>query len=179
MQPGQIVSVGCEPGKEYLVRAIAASAYRHGAKFVDVQWFDPWVKRARVEYAREEDLDFVPTGTASACSPSATLGAARVGLSGPVAPGLLEDLDPARVGRDRFPALKEAGQVVNDRTTNWTIAPCPTPAWAELVFPDLDARRGARAARGASCCTSAASTRTTRSPPGARARTSSSPSPSA
>jgi hypothetical protein len=40
-------------GKEYMVRAIAESAYRRGAKFVDVQWFDPWVKRTRVEYARD------------------------------------------------------------------------------------------------------------------------------
>jgi aminopeptidase len=139
VQPGQIVSVGCEPGKEFMVRAIAASAYRHGAKFVDVQWFDPWVKRARVEYAREEDLDFIPDWHGKRLLALGEVGAARVGLSGPVAPGLLEDLDPARVGRDRFPALKEAGQVVNDRTTNWTIAPCPTPAWAQLVFPDLDA----------------------------------------
>jgi aminopeptidase len=139
VQPGQIVSVGCEPGKEFMVRAIAASAYRHGAKFVDVQWFDPWVKRARVEYAREEDLDFIPDWHGKRLLALGKVGAARVGLSGPVAPGLLEDLDPARVGRDRFPALKEAGQVVNDRTTNWTIAPCPTPAWAQLVFPDLDA----------------------------------------
>jgi aminopeptidase len=138
VQPGQIVSVGCEPGKEFMVRAIAASAYRHGAKFVDVQWFDPWVKRARVEYAREEDLDFIPDWHGKRLLALGEVGAARVGLSGPVAPGLLEDLDPARVGRDRFPALKEAGQVVNDRTTNWTIAPCPTPAWAQLVFPDLD-----------------------------------------
>jgi aminopeptidase len=138
VQPGQIVSVGCEPGKEFMVRAIAASAYRHGAKFVDVQWFDPWVKRARVEYAREEDLDFIPDWHGKRLLALGDVGAARVGLSGPVAPGLLEDLDPARVGRDRFPALKEAGQVVNDRTTNWTIAPCPTPAWAQLVFPDLD-----------------------------------------
>ena len=36
VQPDQIVTVGCEPGKEYLVRELAASAYRHGAKFVDV-----------------------------------------------------------------------------------------------------------------------------------------------
>ena len=60
VQPGQIVSVSCEPGKEFMVRAIAASAYRHGAKFVDVQYFDPWVKRARIEHGREEDLDFIP-----------------------------------------------------------------------------------------------------------------------
>jgi len=141
VQPGQVVSVGCEPGKEYMVRAVAASAYRHGARFVDVQYFDPWVKRARVEYAaRDEDLDFIPDWHGKRLLALGEIGAARVGLSGPVAPGLLEDLDPARVGRDRFPALKEAGKVVNDRTTNWTIAPCPTPAWAKVVFPDLDER---------------------------------------
>ena len=120
-----------------MVRAIAASAYLHGAKFVDVQYFDPWVKRARVEHAREEDLDFIPDWHGKRLLALGEIGAARVGLSGPIAPGLIEDLDPARVGRDRFPALKEAGKVVNDRTTNWTIAPCPTPAWAKLVFPDL------------------------------------------
>ena len=63
--------------------------------------------------------------------------AARVALSGPVAPGLLEDLDPVRAGRDRLPSVKEAGKVVNDRTTNWTIVPCTTAAWATLVHPDL------------------------------------------
>jgi aminopeptidase len=139
VQPGQVVAVSCEPGKEFMVRAIAASAYRHGAKFVDVQYFDPWVKRARIEHGREEDLDFIPDWHGKRLLALGEIGAARVGLSGPVAPGLLEDLDPARVGRDRFPSLKEAGKVVNDRTTNWTIAPCPTPAWAQLVFPDLDA----------------------------------------
>jgi aminopeptidase len=138
VQPGQVVAVSCEPGKEFMVRAIAASAYRHGAKFVDVQYFDPWVKRARIEHGREEDLDFIPDWHGKRLLALGEIGAARVGLSGPVAPGLLEDLDPARVGRDRFPSLKEAGKVVNDRTTNWTIAPCPTPAWAKLVFPDLD-----------------------------------------
>jgi aminopeptidase len=139
VQPGQVVSISCEPGKEFMVRAIAASAYRHGAKFVDVQYFDPWVKRARIEHGREEDLDFIPDWHGKRLLALGEVGAARVGLSGPVAPGLLEDLDPGKVGRDRFPSLKEAGKVVNDRTTNWTIAPCPTPAWAQLVFPDLDA----------------------------------------
>jgi aminopeptidase len=137
VQPGQVVAVSCEPGKEYMVRAIAESAYRRGAKFVDVQWFDPWVKRTRVEHAREEDLDFIPDWHGKRLLALGEIGAARVGLSGPTAPGLMEDLDPARVGRDRFPALKEAGKVVNDRSTNWTIAPCPTVPWAKLVFPEL------------------------------------------
>ncbi len=139
VQEDQIVAVSCEPGKEVLTRAIAASAYRHGAKFVDVAWFDPWVKRARVAHAREETLEFVPDWYGTRVLALGDQRAARIGLSGPSAPGLLEDLDPVRSGKDRLPAVKESGKVVNDRTTNWSIIPAPTPAWANLVFPDLPA----------------------------------------
>jgi aminopeptidase len=138
VQPDQIVAIGCEPGKEYLVRAIAASAYRHGAKFVDVGWFDPHIKRARVEHAKPDTLDFVPPWYGERVLALGDQRAARVALSGPSAPGLLSDLDPALVGKDRLPAVKEGIQVVNDRTTNWTICPCPTRSWADLVYPDLE-----------------------------------------
>ena len=40
VQPGQIVSISSEPGKEALCRAIAEAAYRAGAKFVDLSVFD-------------------------------------------------------------------------------------------------------------------------------------------
>jgi aminopeptidase len=137
VQPDQIVAVTCEPGKERLTRAIAASAYRRGAKFVDVQWFDPWVKRARIAYAREDTLAFVPDWYGQRVLALGEAHAARIALSGTSAPGVLQDLDPVRAGKDRLPMLKESGKVVNDRTTNWSIIPCPTEAWAKLVFPDL------------------------------------------
>ncbi len=138
VQRGQVVAVGAELGKEPLARALAASAYRHGARFVDVQYFDLHVKRARLLYADEETLDYVPPWYGRRILELGELRAARIGLTGPVAPGLLDDLDPTRVGRDQLPFLREAGQVVNDRTTNWTAVPCPTPAWAQLVHPELD-----------------------------------------
>jgi aminopeptidase len=139
VQPDQIVSVSCQPGKERLTRQIAASAYRAGAKFVDVTWFDPHVKRARIEHARDDTLDYVPPWYGERMLALGEHRAARIGLSGPVAPGLLDDLDPVRSGRDRLPGIKESGTVVNERTTNWSIVPCPTPEWARLVFADLDA----------------------------------------
>ncbi len=142
VSPGQVVAIGGEPGKEYLVRAIAESAYEHGAKFVDVAWFDPWVKRARIEHAADDTLDYVPPWYGERILALGEHRAARIALSGPTAPGLLEDLDPVRAGRDRLPSVKEAGKVVNDRTTNWCIVPCPTPAWAKLVFPDLGEAEG-------------------------------------
>jgi aminopeptidase len=137
VQPGQIVAVSGEPGKEALVRAIAASAYKRGAKFVDVQWFDPWVKRARIEHAADDTLDFVPPWYGQRVLALGEHRAARIALSGPVAPGVLDGLDPVRAGRDRLPGVKESGQVVDERTTNWSIIPAPSPAWAKLVFPDL------------------------------------------
>ena len=60
VQPGQVVNVNAEYGQHELARTIAAHAYRRGAKFVDVWYFDPFVKRARMEHADESDLVYVP-----------------------------------------------------------------------------------------------------------------------
>jgi aminopeptidase len=137
LQEGQVLAVGSEIGKESVTRAIAAAGYRAGAKYVDVSYFDLHVKRARLLYASEETLDYVPPFLGDRIKALGDLHAARVGLTGPAHPGLLSDLDPMRVGRDQLPAVRETGPVVNARTTNWTAVPCPTRAWAGLVHPDL------------------------------------------
>ena len=138
VQEGQIVSLAGSPGKEPLVRAIAERAYVRGAKFVDLAWFDPWVKRARIEHAAEDTLEFVPAWYGERILALGRERSAVISLSGPVAPGLLDDLDPVRAGRDRLPSVRESGEVTNRRELNWTILPGPTPAWAQLVHPDLE-----------------------------------------
>ena len=87
---------------------------------------------------REDTLDFVPSWYGERILELGEQRCARIGLTGPSMPGVLDDIDPARTGRDQLPQLKEGAKVINDRTTNWTAVPCPTPAWAELVHPDLD-----------------------------------------
>jgi aminopeptidase len=138
VQPGQIVAIGTEPGKLELTRAMADSAYRAGAKFVDVMQFDLHVKRSRILHAPEDTLDYVPPWYGERILALGELRAARIGLTGPSAPGLLNDLDPQRAGRDQLPFLRESSIVVNARTTNWTAVPCPTAPWATLVFPQLE-----------------------------------------
>ena len=138
VQPDQLVAVLSEPGKENLTRAVAEAAYRRGARFVDVWYFDQLVKRARIRYAPEDTLDYVPPWWGERAERLSELGAARIALEGPAAPGALDDLDPHKAGLDRMPRLAEIGPIVNARTTNWTSAPAPTRAWAELVYPDLD-----------------------------------------
>ncbi len=139
VQPGQIVSVGADHGQYELARAIAASAYKRGASFVDVWYFDPYVKRARIAFASEESLTFVPSWYARRMLALGEEGAARISLAGPTTTGLLDDLDPDRAGRDQLPFIKEILSVISDRTTNWTVVPCPTEPWARLVHPDLPA----------------------------------------
>jgi aminopeptidase len=137
VQEGQIVAIGAEPGKEPMARALAASAYRAGARFVDVTYFDLAVKRARLMHAAEDTLDFVPSWYGERLLALGEQRCARIGLTGPAMPGVLDDLDPARTGRDQLPSLKEGAKVINDRSTNWTAVPCPTLPWARLVHPDL------------------------------------------
>ena len=60
VQPGQIVNVSSELEHAPLVREIAAAAYDRGAEFVDVAYFDPYVKRARIEHAAPDTIEFVP-----------------------------------------------------------------------------------------------------------------------
>ena len=137
VQEGQLVAVTSYIGKERLTRKVAHAAYERGARYVDVVYFDQWLKRERIAQAPEESLDFIPPWMIDRLRYLSDEHAARITLSGPHAPKALEGLDPARAGRDSLPYLPETGEVVNKRTTNWTIVPAPTPAWAEAVYPDL------------------------------------------
>jgi aminopeptidase len=138
VQPGQIVDLATALGKEDLTRAITASAYRRGAKFVDVVYWDPHLKKARVQHAANDVLDYIPPWYGERALQLGRERGATISLSGPTEPHLYDDLDPDRLGRDVFPRVKEYTTVVNDRTVNWCVAPCPTMKWAMLVFPKLE-----------------------------------------
>jgi aminopeptidase len=138
VQPGQIVVVEAESGMEPLVRATAERAYQAGAKFVEAVYFDPYVKRARLEYAAEDTLDFIPSWFGERMLEYGRQRCARIVYVPRVSPGVLEGIDPQRAGRDQLPDLKERLYVINKRLINWTILPYPTEPWARIIHPDLD-----------------------------------------
>ena len=140
LQPGQLLFVQAEPAHAPLVRAVAAAAYQRGATFVDVVLLRP-VGQARPDRSTPtRGHARVRAAVVRRAHPRARRAALRAasGSRAAVAPGLFDDLDPARAGRDLLPRLKETGTIVNDRTTNWTIVPYPTSAWATQVHPELD-----------------------------------------
>ena len=137
VQPGQILMVKAEIGNEELARAVAAAGYRRGARFVDVDYFDPYVKRARIEHAEPATLDFVPPWYGERVLEHAAERGARVTFATLTAPNVLDGLDQTLVGKDMLPRVKELTRVVNERSTNWCIVPAPHARWATLVYPDL------------------------------------------
>lgn len=138
VQPGQLVDLSADIGKEDLTRAVAERAYERGAKFVDVTYYDPHVKRARIEHVREESLEYIPPWFGARVMELGRSHAASIYLAGPAAPRLFDGVDPDRLGRDIYPRVKEWMHVIDDNTVNWCIAPCPTRAWATYVHEGLD-----------------------------------------
>jgi aminopeptidase len=138
VQPGQVVWIVAEPRAAPFVRLVAAAAYERGAKFVDPWYFDPFVKRIRLERAREDTLDFVPPWYGRRLLQLGEGHGVRISITPQVPPGLLAGVDPARAGRDALPAHAENFEVINARTTNWTVVPWAVPEWARLVHPGLD-----------------------------------------
>ena len=137
IQPGQIVLISAQLGQEELARSVAAAAYAGGAKFVDVSYFDPWIKRARIEHADPDTLDFVPEWYGGRMLAHAEEHGGRVTIEGIVAPHALDGLDMHLVGKDMLPRVRELSKIVADRSTNWCIVPCPHPEWGKLVYPEL------------------------------------------
>jgi aminopeptidase len=135
--PGQTVVLNAKLGQEPLARAIAAACYDAGAHHVEVHYADPYVQRTRLEHAPEEALGSVIPWVRQRPVQLAEMHGALIGLSGPSAPGLLDDIDPERIGRDTV-ALVEWSKVIDEGTVNWTIVPGPSGPWARLVFPELD-----------------------------------------
>jgi len=138
VQAGQTVWIVAEPRAAPLVRLVAAEAYARGARFVDPWYFDPLVKRIRLERAAEDTLDFVPSWYGRRLRSLGEEHGVRISITPQVPPGLLDGIDPERAGRDGLPAQRESFEVINARTTNWTVVPWVVPEWARLVHPALD-----------------------------------------
>jgi aminopeptidase len=137
VQPGQIVWVVAEPSAAPFVRLVAAAAYERGARFVDPWYFDPYVKRIRLERADPETLDWVPQWYGERLLALGESHGVRISITPQVPPGLLSGIDPALAGRDALPSHSENFGVINARTTSWTVVPWPAREWATTVHPNL------------------------------------------
>ena len=139
VQPDQVVAVEAAPEAKPLVLQIVGRAYEKGARYVDVMYFDPDVKRLRDAAAHEATLGWVPPWLGRRMLDLGDLDAARIVLTPVVPPGLLDGIDPARAAKDRLPTVRELFKTIDERSVAWTISPYPSARWAHVVYPEARA----------------------------------------
>jgi aminopeptidase len=142
LQPGQDVAINSLVEHAPLVRAIARAAYEAGARYVDSSYADYYVKRAQIELAPEDALDWTPPYVVKRLEDIGERQGARISITGDPEPDLFADLDQRRVGQARMTRLDEANlqQVIANRVS-WVVAAFPTPGWAKAVFGEPDVER--------------------------------------
>ena len=141
VQPGQLVEIRAELDKAELVREVAASAYRRGARYVSVTWHDPYVRRARLLHS-EHPLDYVAPWDAFRVQQLGEQRAARIAISPMNPPELFADVDPSQVALEPYDYIPAYQELVRDRTTNWVGVACPSERWAARVHPELGPAEG-------------------------------------
>ena len=144
VQPGQVVEIGSDVGKEPLTRAIAKHCYLRGAVFVGVIYHDPLLKRERILHASDEALGFEPPWTVTRVRELGERQGAFIGLAGAAAAHALDGLDADRLRRDRPAGDDAQAEIFRRRLVNWAVGPCPTPEWAALAYPELSPADGVR-----------------------------------
>ena len=142
VQRGQLVDVIAGPEHATMVREVARAAYAAGARYVDVRYADPHLRRALIESPAGDDvLSWTPPWLLSRERTIGDERAAVVALRGDAEPNLLADLPGDRVGKARMVELAaEVSRQTNELLTNWVVVGVPNAGWAEQMFgePDLE-----------------------------------------
>jgi aminopeptidase len=139
---GQVVWVSALPEHAPLARAVARAAYERGARYVDVDYSDQHVRRARIQLAPDDSLGWTPPWVLAKVDHIAEEHGALIQIVGDPEPELLADLDGTRVGKTRMRELAERYvKATNRRLINWAIVAYPTEGWAKAVFGEADVER--------------------------------------
>jgi aminopeptidase len=142
LAPGRDLRISAQPEHLPLVRAIARVAYENGAHYVEVSYGDTHVRRARIQHAPEDSLDWSPPWSLTLVDHLAESGGAMISVTGDPDPELLADLDGTRIGKTRPKALAEKVlAATNDGRIAWTIVAYPNEGWARTIFGEPDVER--------------------------------------
>jgi aminopeptidase len=141
LQPGQDLAVNAYLEHAGFARLLCNEAYRRGAALVDLWYWDPHTKLARLEHAPTETLSRTPGWLDARYRQLAERRGALVILTGDPEPDLLGGVDPARAGLDRMPGLSSRFEIQTRNEVQWCIAAFPSHGWARQIFGEPDLSR--------------------------------------
>ena len=141
IEKGDTLVVDGEPEHRELLVAIAESAYRAGARFVDVVTGDPLVMRARLRHASDDAIGALSPWALRRFREVARPNGALAHIAGEGEAGYLDGVSPARIAADYAARAKQLGflrRAQLNMEARWIIAGWPTDHWAGQVYPELE-----------------------------------------
>jgi aminopeptidase len=144
---GDSLVVQGEPEHRQLLVAIAESAYRAGAQFVDVVTTDPLVMRARLLHGRDDALGALSPWARRRFREISSPHGALAAIAGEGETGYLDGVPPQRIATDYSRIAKQLGflrRAQLNMESRWTIAAWPTDHWAGQVYPKLEPLKAKR-----------------------------------
>jgi aminopeptidase len=142
VQPGQIIQLTGEIiHRDFLLKLLSA-AYRRGAKYVNVDFIDPFHIKQRIENSfSDEFLTYVPRFIPEKFNELLDSNGAVLRLVGSEDPDCLADLAPQKINQMQLcirQSLKHYYQEgIGKSKVHWTVAGAATPKWGKKVFPEL------------------------------------------
>jgi aminopeptidase len=144
---GDTLVVDGEPEHRELLVAIAESAYRTGARFVDVVTADPLVMRARLKHGSDDAIGALSPWALRRFREVVRPNGALAHITGEGEAGYLDGVRPARLAADYSARAKQLGflrRAQLNMEARWIIAGWPTDHWAGQVYPDLEPLKAKR-----------------------------------
>lgn len=121
-----------------LARAVADAAYRAGAHYVSVLYWDQTVKRSRLLHAVADSLSYTPRWWDAHLEEARDKHSAYVVLWGDPDLELLAAIDPARSGQDTMPITGPLHALCGSGEISWTIVPAPSRGAARRILGSDD-----------------------------------------
>jgi aminopeptidase len=147
IEQGDTLVVQGQPEHRELLAAVAESAYRSGAQYVDVVMQDPLVMRARLLHGSDDALGAVSPWARRRLREVASPHGAIAQITGEGEGGYLDGVPSDRIATDFARLAKQVGFLRRAQLNNrarWTIAGWPTDYWAGQVYPALDPLKAKR-----------------------------------
>ena len=145
--PGDTFVVQGEPEHRELLAAVAESAYRAGAKYVDVMTADPLVARACLLYGSDDAIGALAPWTRRLLREATAPQGASAYITGAGEAGYLDGVPPERIATSYQRLAKQVAFVRRlqlNMEARWSIAAWPADYWASQVYPNLEVGKAKR-----------------------------------
>ena len=137
LRKGQILSIRAILEDAPFIRKVTESAYKAGAKYVDVMWTDEGSARTRFELGNPEDITYLPDWIFNRFEEYMKDGNAELAVAS-TNPDLFEGINSDLLAKSRKARMQKFEPLRKyENLANWCVVATAAPFWAKKVFPNV------------------------------------------